>query len=127
MQRVTSLRSLRLCEEYTKAYLKKVLCSLLPLAQAGGSWLVDGQAVQSLKVQTTNADPNALYTDGSRKMTAPLRFDSSASVPNSGPIPRVRPPFCVCAVFVGGWYQPKGLNQPTQRHLENFFIYENAS
>lgn len=65
--------------------------SLMPIAllcccaaMAGGSWLVDGQAVQSLEVQTTNADPNALYTDGTRTMQAPLAFDASVSSPTNG-------------------------------------------
>jgi len=61
--------------------LSAALCSPV---WAGGSWLVDGQTVQTLEVQTTNDDPAALHTDGTRKMTAPLSFDSSASVPNSG-------------------------------------------
>jgi hypothetical protein len=56
--------------------LSAALC--LP-AWAGGSWLVDGQAVQTLDVQTSNADPSALYTDGSRTMQAPLVFDPSVS------------------------------------------------
>jgi len=49
------------------------------ITKAGGSWLADGQGVQ-----TPVDDLAALHTDGSRKMTAPLNFDYSASVPNSG-------------------------------------------
>lgn len=46
---------------------------------AADSWLADGQAVES-----PVDDLAALHTDGSRKMAAPLAFDSSASVPNNG-------------------------------------------
>jgi hypothetical protein len=57
-------------------FLSAVIC---PLSWAGGSWLADGQAV----IPPVD-DLVALHTDGTRKMTAPLNFDSSASVPNSG-------------------------------------------
>ena len=53
-------------------------------AMAGGSWLVDGQAVQTLELQTSNVDTNALYTDGTRTMQAPLAFDPSVSSPVTG-------------------------------------------
>jgi hypothetical protein len=56
--------------------LTAVLC---PPVWAGGSWLADGVAVQP-----PVDDLAALHTDGSRKMDAPLNFDISASVPNSG-------------------------------------------
>ncbi len=61
-----------------------LLCLFVANTQAGGSWLVDGQAVQALEVQTTNADPDALYTDGTRTMQAPLAFDAAVSSPTNG-------------------------------------------
>jgi len=76
------------CSSWFKFHLSSftflsVLCLLTSVlcqpSRAGGSWLVDGQAVQTLEVQTTNADPNALYTDGTRTMQAPLVFEQSVS------------------------------------------------
>lgn len=70
-------------------FLSAVLC---PPVRAGGSWIVDGQAVQSLEVQTTNDDPAALHTDGSRKMTAPLVYESNVSSASTGLLRAYFPP-----------------------------------
>ena len=73
---------------YDFRLLVAVLCLLSAVlcqpSRAGGSWLVDGESVQSLEVQTTNADPNALYTDGTRTMAAALEFAPSVSSPSTG-------------------------------------------
>jgi hypothetical protein len=61
--------------------LASVLCQP---SRAAGSWLVDGQAVQSLEVQTTNDDPAALHTDGTRSMQAPLIFAEETLSPGTG-------------------------------------------
>lgn len=66
-----------------------LLCLFVANSHAGGSWLVDGEAVQ-----TPGADPNALYTDGSRSMKAPLAFDASVSSPNNG--------------LFRAWFEPEG-------------------
>lgn len=58
------------------------LCCLLPQARASGSWIVDGEVVQTLEV--TVDDPDALHTDGTRTMDAPLVFDSTVSSAASG-------------------------------------------
>ena len=71
-------KNLKLPNLFT-AFLLCFLCLFVANTHAGGSWLVDGQAVQTLEVQTTNADPNALYTDGTRTMQAPLAFDTSVT------------------------------------------------
>lgn len=60
------------------------LCCTLQQAHASGPWLVDGQTVQTLEVQTTNDDPAALHTDGTRTMQAPLEFDPSVPSPSAG-------------------------------------------
>ena len=51
------------------------LCCLLSQAHAAGSWLADGQPVDS---------PEALFTDGSTTMQAPLVFDPCVSSAVSG-------------------------------------------
>ncbi len=78
-QVIASWRAISAC--LVLLLLSAVLC---PPIWAGGSWLVDGQAVQSLEVQTTNDDPAAIHTDGTRKMAAPLAFENSVSSPSAG-------------------------------------------
>ena len=55
-----------------------VLCLLVSVLWQSASaqqWIIDGQRVQSLEIHVS--DPQAVYTDGSRQMTAPLSFASS--------------------------------------------------
>jgi hypothetical protein len=43
-------------------------------------WIIDGQRVQALEIHVS--DPQAVYTDGSRQMTAPLKFTQSHTATN---------------------------------------------
>jgi len=43
-------------------------------------WIIDGQRVQSLEIHVS--DPQALYTDGTREMTAPIKFTQSHTATN---------------------------------------------
>ena len=55
-----------------------VICFLVSVFWQGATaqqWIIDGQRVQSLEIHVS--DPQAVYTDGSRQMTAPLSFASS--------------------------------------------------
>lgn len=54
------------------------LVSFVANTHASGSWLVDGQIVQ-----TPTADPDAIYIDGTRHMEAPLCFAPSVANPYS--------------------------------------------
>ena len=58
--------------------LSVALAALCLSSHAGGSWLADGRAVQTLENQI-GTDPSAIHTDGTRAMQAPLVFDSSVS------------------------------------------------
>ncbi|MFA7257395.1 MAG: hypothetical protein WC047_07480 [Kiritimatiellales bacterium] len=53
------------------------LCAMLfaLCSPAWAQWIIDGQQVQTLNLNVS--DPQALYTDGSREMTAPLAFAPS--------------------------------------------------
>lgn len=59
------------------------LCAML-LALCGAAsaqtWIIDGQQVQTLNLNVS--DPQALYTDGSREMTAPVTLTQSATAAN---------------------------------------------
>lgn len=61
--------------------LTSVLC---PSSRAGGSWLINGKRTEVVEVESSATDFNALYTDGSRAMQAPLVFDPSVSSQVSG-------------------------------------------
>ena len=52
-----------------------LLVSVLWQSASAQQWIIDGQCVQSLEIHVS--DPQAVYTDGSRQMTAPLSFASS--------------------------------------------------
>jgi len=52
-----------------------LLVSVLWQSASAQQWIIDGQRVQSLEIHVS--DPQAVYTDGSRQMTAPLSFASS--------------------------------------------------
>ncbi len=57
-----------------------VICLLVSVLWQDASaqqWIIDGQRVQSLEIHVS--DPQAVYTDGSRQMTAPLPFASSVT------------------------------------------------
>jgi hypothetical protein len=57
-----------------------VLCLLVSVLWQGASaqqWIIDGQRIQSLEIHVS--DPQAIYTDGSRQMTAPLPVASSVT------------------------------------------------
>ncbi len=43
-------------------------------------WIIDGQRVQLLEIHVS--DPQAFYTDGSREMTAPIKFSQSHTATN---------------------------------------------
>ena len=43
-------------------------------------WIIDGKQTQVLKLEVS--DPQAVYTDGSRQMTAPLKFTQSHTATN---------------------------------------------
>ena len=43
-------------------------------------WTLDGQRVQSLEIHVS--DPQAVYTDGSRQMTAPIKFTQNLTATN---------------------------------------------
>jgi hypothetical protein len=58
-----------------------LLSSFALLNTESAQWVIDGQQVQTLNLNVS--DPQALYADGSREMTAPLAFSSSLS-PTSG-------------------------------------------
>lgn len=61
-----------------KNLFSTVLCLLISFLWQGVSaqqWIIDGQRVQSLEIHVS--DPQAVYTDGSRQITAPLAFASS--------------------------------------------------
>jgi hypothetical protein len=60
-----------------------VLCLLTSVLWQGAraQWIIDGQQVQTLNLNVS--DPQALYTDGSREMTAPLVFSEACSAPTS--------------------------------------------
>lgn len=60
-----------------------VLCLLTSVLWQGAcaQWIIDGQQVQTLNLNVS--DPQALYTDGSREMTAPLVFSDACSAPTS--------------------------------------------
>lgn len=62
-----------------------VICLLVSvLWQSAGAqqWIIDGQRVQSLEIHVS--DPQAVYTDGSRIIQAPLVYAQSCSSPTSG-------------------------------------------
>ncbi len=61
--------------------LSHVLCQP---SRAGGSWLINGKQVQVVEVENSSTDYNALYTDGSRTMQAPLAFDAAVSSATNG-------------------------------------------
>ena len=57
-----------------------VICFLVSVFWQGATaqqWIIDGQRVQSLEIHVS--DPQAVYTDGSRQMTAPLPVASSVT------------------------------------------------
>lgn len=59
------------------------LCSMLLALCApvrAQQWIVDGQRVQSLGIHVS--DPQAVYTDGTRPMTAPVKFAQSLTATN---------------------------------------------
>lgn len=43
-------------------------------------WIIDGKPTQVLKLEVS--DPQAVYTDGSRQMTAPIKFTQSLTATN---------------------------------------------
>jgi hypothetical protein len=43
-------------------------------------WIIDGQRVQALEIHVS--DPQAAYTDGTREMTAPIKFAQSHTATN---------------------------------------------
>ena len=60
-----------------------VICLLISVLWQGASaqqWIIDGQRVQSLEIHVS--DPQAVYTDGSRQMTAPVKFTQSLTATN---------------------------------------------
>ena len=60
-----------------------VICLLVFVLWHGVSaqqWIIDGQRVQSLEIHVS--DPQAVYTDGSRQMTAPVKFTQSLTAAN---------------------------------------------
>ena len=52
-----------------------LLVSVLWQSASAQQWIIDGQRFQSLEIHVS--DPQAVYTDGTRQMTAPLAFASS--------------------------------------------------
>jgi hypothetical protein len=54
-----------------------VVALLLSSSAHAQQWILDGQRVQTLEIHVS--DPQALYTDGSRQMTAPLPVASSVT------------------------------------------------
>ena len=60
-----------------------VLCLLISVLWQGASaqqWILDGQRIQALEIHVS--DPQAIYTDGSRQMTAPIKFTQSLTAAN---------------------------------------------
>jgi hypothetical protein len=58
-----------------KNLFSAVLCLLISVLWQGASaqqWIIDGKQTQVLKLEVS--DPQAVYTDGSRQMTAPITF-----------------------------------------------------
>ena len=66
-----------------KNLFSAVICLLVSVLWQGASaqqWILDGQRVQSLEIHVS--DPQAVYTDGSRQMTAPIKFTQSHTATN---------------------------------------------
>ncbi|NOU36236.1 MAG: hypothetical protein HOO88_05660 [Kiritimatiellaceae bacterium] len=68
-----------------KAILSNVRATLVVALLLGSSaqaqqWILDGQRIQALEIHVS--DPQAVYTDGSRQMTAPLKFAQSLTATN---------------------------------------------
>jgi hypothetical protein len=61
---------------FTLCSMLLALCSPVRAQQ----WTIDGQRVQALEIHVS--DPQALYTDGSRQMTAPIKFTQSHTATN---------------------------------------------
>jgi hypothetical protein len=57
-----------------------LLVSVLWQSASAQQWIIDGQRVQSLEIHVS--DPQALYTDGTREMTAPIKFTQSHTATN---------------------------------------------
>ena len=60
-----------------------VICLLISVLGQGASaqqWIIDGKQTQVLKLEVS--DPQAVYTDGSRQMTAPLKFTQGHTATN---------------------------------------------
>jgi hypothetical protein len=66
-----------------KNLFSAVLCLLISVLGQGASaqqWIIDGQRIQALEIHVS--DPQAVYTDGSRQMTAPIKFTQSLTATN---------------------------------------------
>ncbi len=68
-----------------KSILSNVRATLVVALLLGSSaraqqWIIDGKQTQVLKLEVS--DPQAAYTDGSRQMTAPLKFTQSLTATN---------------------------------------------
>jgi hypothetical protein len=57
-----------------------LLVSVLWQSASAQQWIIDGQRVQSLEIHVS--DPQAVYTDGTREMTAPIKFAQSHTATN---------------------------------------------
>jgi hypothetical protein len=57
-----------------------LLVSVLWQSASAQQWIIDGQRVQALEIHVS--DPQAVYTDGTREMTAPIKFAQSHTATN---------------------------------------------
>jgi hypothetical protein len=68
-----------------KSILSSVRATLVVALLLGSSaqaqqWILDGQRIQALEIHVS--DPQAVYTDGSRQMTAPIKFTQGHTATN---------------------------------------------
>jgi hypothetical protein len=57
-----------------------VVALFINTAALAQTWIIDGKQTQVLKLEVS--DPQAVYTDGSRQMTAPIKFTQSHTATN---------------------------------------------